>query len=149
MKTTVLTTSALAALTLLASAGLAAATETAQSKACSVKATAQDLHGARRTAFERACIKGARSADMPTAPTAPSKEAQAVTAPSGQDRAVRSKACSDEADRRHLTDPDRNAFRLSCLATAGPVTEAQTKTRAPKPAHAIAGIGVNGDKPPT
>ncbi len=147
-RTVSLTTSALAALTLLASAGHVGA-ETAQAKACASKATAQHLQGAGRTTFERACMKGTAAPDRPTAPTEPSRKAQAITAPSGEDRTVRSKACSAEADRRHLTGSDRNAFRLSCIATAGPVTEAQTKTQAPKPAHALPGIGVNGDKPST
>jgi hypothetical protein len=87
------------------------------------------------------------SPDRPTAPTAPSKEAKAITAPSGAERTARSRQCSNEADKRNLTGKDRESFRLSCLATAGPVTEGQTKTEAPKPAAAIPGIGVNGYKP--
>ena len=144
-----LTASALAAMSLFAYAEpAAAAPESAQSKACYAKATARKLHGAERTAFHRTCMKGALSPDRPTAANGRSKEGQAITAPSGVDRTVRSKQCSDEADRRRLTGQDRDAFRLSCLATAGPVTEAQTKRQAPKPAHAISGIGVNGQKPP-
>jgi len=145
-----LATSALAALTILASAGSAAtAPDTAQARACSNKAAARHLRGAELATFQRTCMKGALAPKRPTAFKASSKEARAVTAPSGEDRTVRSKQCSAEADRRRLTDPDRNAFRLSCMATAGPVTEAQTKVQAPKPAPAIAGLGVNRDKPPT
>jgi len=140
----------LAALTILASAGsTAAAPDTAQSRACSNKAAAQHLRGAELATFQRTCMKGTLSPKTPTALKGPTKESRAITAPSGEDRTVRSKQCSDEADRRHLTGPDRNAFRLSCLATAGPVTEAQTKLQSPKPAPAISGLGVNRDKPRT
>lgn len=143
-----ITTLALATASLLGSASYAAAPESAQSKACYDKATAQNLHGASRKAFHRTCMKGALSPDKPTATTASSKEARAVTAPSGVDRTVRSQQCSNEADKRHLAGKDREAFRLSCVATAGPVTEGQTKNQAPKPAKAIPGLGVNGEKSP-
>jgi hypothetical protein len=141
-----LSISALAAASLLASSGLAAV-ESTQSKACYDEATAQHLHGASRKAFHRTCMKGALSPNRPTAPSGPSKEARAITAPSGADRTVRSQQCSNEADKRHLTGKDRDAFRLSCVATAGPVSEGETKTQAPKPAKAIPGIGVNNYKP--
>ncbi len=144
-----LTRLALTLASLSASAGLAfAAPESAQSKACYAKASAQNLHGAARTSFHRTCMKGALSPDKPTAATPSAKEARAITAPSGSDRTVRSKQCSEEADRRGLTDKDREAFRLSCMATAGPVTEAQMHSQAPHPAKAIPGIGVNGENHP-
>ena len=93
-------------------------------------------------------MRGALSPNRPTAPTGDSKEAKAITAPSGADRTVRSQQCSNEADKRNLTGKDRESFRLSCVATAGPVTEGETKNQAPKPAKAIPGIGVNAYKPP-
>jgi hypothetical protein len=140
---------AITTVSLFASAGFAtAAPQSAQSKACYNEATAQHLHGASRRAFHRTCMKGALSPNRPTAPTGPSKEARAITAPSGADRTVRSQQCSNEADKRHLTGKDRDAFRLSCVATAGPVTEGETKNQTPKPAKAIPGIGVNDYKPP-
>jgi hypothetical protein len=139
---------AVAAASLLASAALAvAAPESVQSKSCYDKASAQNLHGAARKSFHRSCMRGALSPDRRTAPTTPNREAQAITAPSGADRTVRSKQCSDEADRRGLAAKDREAFRLSCVATAGPVTEGETHSQAPKPAKAIPGIGVNNYKP--
>ena len=140
---------ALVATALFASSELAnAAPESVQSKACYDKASAQNLHGASRKAFHRTCMRGALSPDHATAPTGPGKEARAITAPSGADRTVRSKACSDEADKRGLAAKDREAFRLSIMATAGPVTEAGIHSQAPQPAKAIPGIGVNANKPP-
>jgi len=93
-------------------------------------------------------MKGALSPNHPTMATGSSKEAQAVTRPSGADRTVRSKQCSDEADKRGLAAKDRESFRLSCMATAGPVTEGETHNQTPQPAKAIPGIGVNNYKPP-
>jgi hypothetical protein len=43
---------------------------------------------------------------------------------------------------------DRQQFRLSCIATAGPVTEGETKNQTPKPAKAIPTIGINNYNPP-
>jgi hypothetical protein len=147
-KLQLLTGLAFAAASLFASAELAvAAPQSAQSKSCYAKASAQNLHGAARRSFHRTCMRGALSPSRPTAPTAPTKEAQAITAPSGADRTVRSQQCSDEADRRGLTSKDREAFRLSCIATAGPVTEAQIHSQAPQPAKQIPGIGVNNNTP--
>ncbi len=133
----------------LAFAGLAtAAPSSAQSKSCYAEANKQNLHGSSRKSFHRACMKGALSPKHPTVATGSSKEAQAITRPSGVDRTVRSKQCSDEADKRGLAAKDREAFRLSCMATAGPVTEGETHNQAPQPAKAIPGIGVNNYKPP-
>jgi len=144
-----LVTSAVIGIYVFASAGLAtAAPSSAQSKSCYEEADGQHLHGARRKAFHRACMRGALSPNRPTTSTGPSKEAQAITRPSGADRTVRSKQCSDEADKRGLAAKDREAFRLSCMATAGPVTEGETHNQPPQPAKAIPGIGVNNYKPP-
>jgi hypothetical protein len=147
--TLLLTAAALMATSLVASTGpAAAAAESAQSRACYDQATRQNLHGASRKAFHRSCMKGVMSPNRPTAPTAPNREAQAITKPSGVDRTVRSKQCSDEAAKKGLADKDRQAFRLSCMATAGPVTEGETKNQTPKPAKAIPGIGVNNYNTP-
>jgi hypothetical protein len=145
----VLTALAVTSISLLGFAGSPlAAPETAQSKSCYDKATAQNLHGTARKSFHRTCMKGALSPNHPTAPTGQNKEARAITAPSGVDRTVRSKQCSNEADKRGLAAKDREAYRLSCMATAGPVTEAGIHSQAPQPAKAIPGIGVNGEKQP-
>ncbi len=120
---------------------------TAQAASCQRQAAHQHLTGSRKTAFISTCIKGTGHPMRPTAPTTSSREAQAITKPSGVDRTVRSKQCNDEADRRHLADKERKAFRLSCLATAGPVSEGETGTQAPRPAHQIEGIGENNYKP--
>ncbi len=40
-----------------------------------------------------------------------------------------------------------SASQLSCLATAGPVSEGETGVKAPYHANQINGIGVNNDKP--
>jgi hypothetical protein len=150
MKQTLLfTAAALMTTCVFASAGpAAAATESAQSKACYDQATHQNLHGASRKAFHRSCMKGVMSPNRPTARTAPNSEAQAITKPSGVDRTVRSKQCSDEAAKKGLVGKDRQQFRLSCIATAGPVTEGETKNQTPKPAKAIPGIGINNYNPP-
>lgn len=124
-----------------------AAKPTAQSASCARKATEDGLKGAERTAFLKTCQKGTAVPAGPTGPTATSKESQAVTKPSGVDRTVRSAQCNKEADRRGLSSQQRNAFRLSCLATAGPVTEGETGTQQPKPANQIKGIGENNYKP--
>jgi hypothetical protein len=92
-------------------------------------------------------MKGALSPSRPATSRASTPQAQAITAPSGADRTLRSKQCSDEADKRSLASKDREAFRLSCIATAGPVTEAGIHSQAPKPAKQIPGLGVTADKP--
>ncbi len=125
----------------------ASAKVTAQSAHCSATAKEQGLTGARRTTFIRSCLRGPLAAARPTAPTAPSQESQAVTKPSGVDRTTRTRQCGEEADRKHLAAKDRKAFQLSCLATAGPVSEGETGTKEPHPANQIKGIGVNNYKP--
>ena len=123
-----------------------AAHPTAQAQHCTAEADEKALTGPDRIAFLKTCEGGVRPAAAPTGPTGASKEAQAVTRPSGVDRTTRSKQCSAEADRRGLAGKNRNAFRHSCLATAGPVTEGETGTQLPHPAHSIDGIGVNNTK---
>lgn len=135
-----------AALFLLASPA-GAAHRTAQSLHCSQEASRERITGSKRTAFLRTCLKGTNDAKTPTAPTAASKEAQAVTKPSGVDRTTRSKQCDMEADQKHLADKDRSAFRMSCMATAGPVSEGETGTKQPHPSNQINGIGENNYKP--
>ena len=119
----------------------------AQSASCSESADKQKLTGAQRSDFIKTCLKGPLASQTPTAPTAPSKEAQAVTKPSGVDRTTRTKQCADEADRKGLADKERKSFQLSCLATAGPVSEGETGTKSPHPANQIKGIGENNYKP--
>ncbi|CAN5217154.1 hypothetical protein BH09PSE2_BH09PSE2_16880 [soil metagenome] len=140
---------ALAAAVTAIAAGPAAAAKphTAQAASCTREAAKQHLTGSRKAAYLRTCQKGSGHIPGPTALNSSSKEGQAITRPSGVDRDVRSKQCSDEADRRHLADAQRNAYRQSCLATAGPVSEAQNALHAPKPAHEIKGIGENNYKP--
>ena len=140
-------TTALCGALALFSTPAAAKPQTAQAKSCTEAAVKQHLTGSKKTAYVATCVKGSGHVPGPTAPTGTSKEAQAITKPSGVDRTVRSKQCNEEADRRHLADKERNAFRQSCLATAGPVSEGQTGTQSPKPAHQIEGIGQNNYKP--
>ena len=129
----------------LASAAVAA--PTAQTTHGADTAKQQGLTGAQRADFMKSCQKGPLAATKPTAPTAPTKESQAVTKPSGVDRNTRAAQCQAEADRRGLAAKDRKQFQLSCIATAGPVTEGETGTSQPKPGKAIKGIGVNNYKP--
>ena len=121
--------------------------QSAQAAQCTQSAKAEGLSGAKRTAFVRTCLKGPLAATTPTAPTAASKEAQAVTKPSGVDRATRTRQCAAEADRKGLAEKARSEFQLSCLATAGPVSEGETGVKEPHPANKIEGIGVNNYKP--
>jgi hypothetical protein len=93
-------------------------------------------------------MKGPLAARTATAPTSPGKEAHAITAPSGATRNVRSRQCTAEADKRGLRNQDRKQFQLSCLATAGPVSEGETHNETAHPAKAISGIGVNNPPPP-
>ncbi len=134
----------------LCAAGLSApamAAVSAQTAHCAATAKEQGLSGSRRAAFLRTCRKGPLAPAKPTAPTGSSQESQAVTKPSGVDRTVRAKQCAAEADRKHLADKDRSAFQLSCLATAGPVSEGETGVVQPHPSKQIKGIGVNNYKP--
>ena len=119
----------------------------AQSTHCSQTAASQGLTGTQRDAFLKSCARGPLAAKTPTAPTASSKEAQAVTKPSGVDRTTRTRQCAAEADRKGLSDKARSAYQLSCLATAGPVSEGETGAKEPHPAKQIKGIGVNNYKP--
>lgn len=137
------------ALATCATAGVAspALSATRQSAHCADSATQQKLTGTQRAAFIKSCQRGPLAATKPTAPTAPTKESQAVTKPSGVDRTTRATQCGAEADRKGLADKDRKAFQLSCLATAGPVSEGETGTVQPHAGKQIKGIGVNNYKP--
>jgi len=126
----------------------AAAAPSAAARDCAAQAAHERLAGRAATEFKAKCMKGPLAARTPTAPTSPGKEAHAVTAPSGANRNVRSQQCTAEADKRGLQNQDRKQFQLSCLATAGPVTEGETHNEPPKPAKAIPGIGVNNPPPP-
>ncbi len=134
---------------LLAADPAFASKPSASSDSCMKSAKAQGLTGSKGRAFAKTCLKGPLAAKTPTAPTASSKEAQAVTKPSGVDRTTRTAQCGAEADRKGLTDKNRSAFQLSCLATAGPVSEGETGVKEPHPANQIKGIGVNNYKPST
>jgi hypothetical protein len=126
----------------------AVAASTPASRDCAAQAAHQHLSGRAATDFRAKCMKGPLAVRRPTAPTSPGKEAHAVTAPSGANRNVRSRQCEAEADKRGLAGQDRKQFQLSCLATAGPVTEGETHNETPKPAKAIPGIGINNPPPP-
>jgi hypothetical protein len=126
----------------------AVAATTPASQDCAAQAAQQHLSGQAAVDFRAKCMKGPLAVRTPTAPTGPGKEAHAVTAPSGANRNVRSRQCESEADKRGLAGQDRKQFQLSCLATAGPVTEGETHNETPKPAKAIPGIGVNNPPPP-
>ena len=121
--------------------------QTAQEASCSQSAQKQGLGGGPRADFIKTCVKGPLATETPTAPVPGNKESQAVTKPSGVDRTTRTRQCGEEADRKHLADKERKAFQLSCLATAGPVSEGETGTRSPHPANQINGIGENNYKP--
>lgn len=121
--------------------------QSAQSKACSDEADHQGLQGKARARFRASCLKGALAPKTPTAPTGPGREANAVTKPSGVDRTTRSQQCSDEADRRKLQTSEREAFRLSCLASAAPVAATGTREK-PKPTPAIPKLGTQTSNPP-
>ena len=140
------TFTALGAVLALGVAAPAVAKPTAQTTHCATDATRQNLTGAARAEFIKTCQKGPLVPAKPTGPTAASPEAQAVTKPSGVDRTTRTKQCAAEADKKYLASKARKDFQLSCLATAGPVTEAGAGTMQPKPGKAIAGIGENNYK---
>jgi len=125
-----------------------AAASTPASRDCAAQAAQQHLTGRAAAIFRAKCMKGPLAARTPTAPTGPGKEAHAVTAPSGANRNVRTRQCTAEADKRGLQNQDRKQFQLSCMATAGPVTEGETHNETPKPAKAIPGIGINNPPPP-
>ncbi len=131
-----------------ASAGLAAAAQTAQATSCDQQAANEHLNGKDAAAFKASCNRGALAPKTPTAQTPANVESRAVVAPSGADRTVRSRQCDAEADKKRLTGQQRKQFRLSCLATAGPTSEGETATRTPKPAKAIPSIGVNNYNKP-
>ena len=107
---------------------------------CATQANNKKLTGRARTAFLRSCGQGALATTKPTLGASSSRSAQAVTAPSGADRNTRSAQCSAEALRRHLSEIKAKEFRLSCLATAGPVAEGEDQTQAPKPSPAKPGL---------
>lgn len=147
MRTTALTLGLAALAVSFAQSAAAKPAPTAQSAHCMASADDHKLTGAARTDFVKSCMKGPLTPATPTASTGSSKEAQAVTKPSGVDRTTRAKQCAAEADSKGLAAKDRKGFQLSCQATAGPVTEAQTGTKTPHPAKAIKGIGVNNNAP--
>ncbi len=120
----------------LGASGAALAAESAHSRSCYAQADNQHLTGAARTEFHRTCMKGALAPHHPTAPVH-SMAAAAVVAPSGADRTTRSAQCNAEGNRRGLHGAKFSAFRKSCLATAGPVTEAGAGTMKPHAAGAI------------
>ena len=128
-------------------AGAAQARPSAQSAHCADSAKEKGLTGARRSAFIKTCTRGPLAARAPTARTPASKESQAITKPSGVDRTTRTKQCNDEAARKGLAGKNSKAFQLSCLATAGPVSEGETGVTLPHPANQINGIGENNYKP--
>ncbi len=119
----------------LAAASPAAAI-TAQSKACWAKADAQHIAKAERAGFHASCVKGALHPGGPTVPTGSTAWSHAVTAPSGETRDARSRRCSAEADKRGLTSSKREAFRLSCVASAAPAAATGTGTTPPAPSGA-------------
>ena len=106
---------------------------------CSVQARNKRLTGHARSTFLNSCQQGALATTKPTYGAHASPSARVLTAPSGADRNTRSAQCTAEADRRHLSEIKAKEFRLSCLATAGPVQEGEDQTQAPKPSHAKAG----------
>ena len=108
--------------------------------ACTVQAKKKKLTGHNRSAFLKTCEQGALATTRPTLGASASRNAQVITAPSGADRNTRSAQCSAEALRRHLPEIQAKEFRLSCLATAGPVQEGEDQTQAPKPSAAKPGL---------
>jgi hypothetical protein len=119
----------------------APASASRQTAACAAKADHQGLSGAARRRFELKCHKGALAPSAPTVHAGRSLASTALVAPSGADRTQRSQQCNAEADRRGLKAGDYQAFRKSCIATAGPVSEAQTGTQTPMPASEKRALG--------
>jgi hypothetical protein len=122
-----------------------AATESPQAKICAKSTQAKSLSGGAKKAFVQKCLHHPmvpQKSDLPKAQTTPAK---AVTAPSGADKNVRFAQCSAEGDRRGLTDNARNAFRLSCIATAAPVTSIGASNQPPAPNNEKPNLGVVKD----
>jgi len=103
-----------------------------RSRSCADEADKRGLQGGARETFLKTCGQGALA---PAGPTRDQGTAQAriLTAPSGQDRTVRSRDCTSEAKRRKLAPNAAKAFRLSCLASAAPVSATGTATNPPTP----------------
>jgi hypothetical protein len=120
-----------------------AAAASPESTRCAAEAHDRGLAGAAAERFEHTCLVGALNPKAPTAPVGPRVESRAVVAPSGADRTARARECVAEENKKGLSGRARQEFHLSCLATAGPATEAQSHATSPKPAPAISGIGVN------
>jgi hypothetical protein len=101
-------------------------------RSCTDEADKRGLSGDARDTYLNTCRQGALA---PATPTQDKGTAQAriLTAPSGQDRTTRSKACTREAKRRKLSPNAAKAFRLSCLASAAPVSATGTTTHPPTP----------------
>ncbi len=116
------------------------ATAATKAESCSIQANKKQLTGENRSAFLKTCKEGALATTKPTVDPGESRLAKVITAPSGADRNKRSAQCSAEAARRHLSEIKAKEFRLSCLATAGPVSEGEDQTQAPKPAPAKPGL---------
>jgi hypothetical protein len=127
--------------------GATSALASAQSRHCTAEAKEQGLSGRAAANFRAKCLKGALAPKTPTHANGSTVEARAVTAPSGANRTDRTQQCNAEADRRRLSGPSRKEFHLSCIATAGPVSEGQNHAAAPRPANAIPGIGENSKAP--
>ena len=123
-------------------AGPVVSKTTPQAASCTAQADHQSLAGPDRQAFLAKCVKGAMVPAKPTMQTRPGSSAQAVVSPSGHDPAVRSRQCTAEADRRGLKDRDRAAFRLSCLASAAPVSAIGASTTPTSPTPEKSNLGL-------
>jgi hypothetical protein len=117
----------------LSSAGAALAGPTDDpSRSCTDEADKRGLSGDARDTYLNTCRQGALAPTTPTRDKG-TPQARILTAPSGQDRTTRSKACTREAKRRKLSPNAAKAFRLSCLASAAPVSATGTATHPPTP----------------
>ena len=116
--------------------------ETAQSASCAAQMEKRAVAPADRQAFMAQCTKGALTPPKPPIATTPGSGAHAVVAPSGHSKTARSAQCNSEADKRGLQDRARAAFRLSCLASAAPVSAIGTATKSPRPTAAKPDLGV-------
>ncbi len=122
----------------------AQAASTADTRAaCGARADAKSLAGKPRDEFMATCQQGALAPAKPTSPTPPAPTARAITAPSGADRTVRSRECTAEAKRRGLPDTQKKAFRLSCLASAAPVSTIGSPEQAQRPVAEKPELGVS------